>query len=184
MSGIDQFLMLSVGGARDGAENGLGVQGDHAFLIGRHDPDGNGAWSGDRRRGPSVAASLATGSSSTPSQPERRQTRSRTAGDALADAGGEDESVEPAEHRGQPAQLLGDPAHEDGDRPPPLAVGRRRAGRACRWRCRTCRAGRTCCRAVFSTSATVMPRRAIRSSTTPASSAPQRVPMISPSIAV
>ena len=104
------------------------------------------ATAASRRADARAAARFAAASSSTPSQ-------RRVAADALADrrrvladAGGEDERVEPAERRRQRAELAPDAIDEEIDRERARAARRSRAARACRSTRRRRRAGPTACR--------------------------------------
>ena len=82
-------------------------------------------------RGP--PARFATRSSAMPSQPARAQTFSLDLGRALADAGGEHQGVEPAEHRRQTRPARGRYARRTGRSPAPHADRRSPEGLACRY---------------------------------------------------
>ena len=130
-----------------------------------------------------ACAALASASSSMPSQAQASADRGADRRRVLADAGGEDQAVQPAERRRRASRCR---ARRDGRRPRWRSARVARGSPAIRGSRRRCRTGRAC--RIGGRAGPPPPRRSCppavsRCSTTAGSSSPQRVPIGRPSSA-
>src|SRR5215472_2538762 len=168
-----------------GGEAG-GVAGDHQLLIRRHDHGHRRAVRADAP--PCVAAVPGVGSGVF-GQAEETQPGQDLAADqgaVLADAGGENQRVEPLQAGHHPGDRLGQPVHEDLQGEPCRLLPSAAAASTVRMSLLTpdspC-SPLTLYRA-WSSSSMVSPARSARKAKTPGSTSPERVPMTSPSSGV